>query len=37
LSAARLNFGDEESPALLVLEAKEKSDWKIVAWAVEQP
>jgi hypothetical protein len=37
LSAARLNFGDEESPALLLLWAKEQSDWKIVAWAVEQP
>ena len=37
LSASRLNFGEEESPALLVLWAKEKAGWKVVAWAVEVP
>jgi hypothetical protein len=37
LSASRLNFGEEESPALLVLWAKEKARWKVVAWAVEVP
>jgi hypothetical protein len=37
LSASRLNFGDEESPGLLLLWNKEKTDWKVVAWAVEVP
>jgi len=37
LSASRLNFGEEESPALLVLWATEKAGWKVVAWAVEVP
>jgi hypothetical protein len=37
LSASRLNFGDEESPGLLLLWSKEKTDWKVVAWAVEVP
>ena len=37
LSASRLNFGEEESPALLVLWAKEKAGWKVAAWAVEVP
>lgn len=37
LSASRLNYGDEQSPGLLLLWNKEKTDWKIVAWAVELP
>ncbi len=37
LSASRLNFGEEESPALLLLWAKEKDQWKVIAWAVEVP
>jgi len=37
LSASRLKFGEEESPALLVLWTKDKERWKIVAWAVEVP
>ena len=37
LSASRLSFGDEESPALLLLWAREKSRWRVVAWAVEVP
>ncbi len=37
LSASRLNFGDEQSPALLLLWTKEKTGWKVVAWAVEVP
>ena len=37
LSSSRLNYGEEESPALLLLWANEKSQWKIVAWAVEVP
>jgi hypothetical protein len=37
LSANRLNYGDEESPALLLLWTREKEQWKIVAWAVETP
>jgi hypothetical protein len=37
LSASRLNFGEKEPPALLVLWAKEKAEWKVVAWAVEVP
>jgi hypothetical protein len=37
LSANRLNYGDAESPALLLLWTREKDQWKIVAWAVEVP
>jgi len=37
LSASRLNFGEEESPALLLLWTKDKTQWKVVAWAVEVP
>ena len=37
LSVSRLNYGEEQSPALLLLWAKEGTGWKIVAWAVEVP
>lgn len=37
LSASRLNFGEEESPALLLLWTKDKNQWEVVAWAVEVP
>lgn len=37
LSASQLNYGEEESPPLLLLWTKEGADWKIVAWAVELP
>jgi hypothetical protein len=37
LSANRLNYGEEESPALLLLWAREKDQWKVIAWAVEVP
>ena len=37
LSASRLNFGEEQSPALLLLWTKEKPGWQVVAWAVEVP
>jgi hypothetical protein len=37
LSASLLNFGEEESPALLLLWTKEKVGWRVVAWAVEVP
>jgi len=37
LSTSRLNYGEEESPALLLLWAKEKGSWKVVAWALEVP
>jgi hypothetical protein len=37
LSASRLNFGEEESPALLLLWTKEEDRWKVIAWAVEVP
>jgi hypothetical protein len=37
LSASRLNYGEEESPALLLLWTNEKDMWKVVAWAVEVP
>jgi hypothetical protein len=37
LSASRLNYGEEQSPALLLLWTKEGRGWKIVAWAVEVP
>jgi len=37
LTASRLNYGEEQSPALLLLWTKENASWKIVAWAVELP
>ncbi len=37
LSASRLKYGEEESPALLLLWTKEEAGWKVVAWAVELP
>ena len=37
LSASRLNYGEEQSPALLLLWTKEQDQWKVVAWAVEVP
>jgi hypothetical protein len=37
LSASRLNYGEEESPALLLLWSKEEAGWKVIAWAVELP
>jgi hypothetical protein len=37
LSASRMNFGEEQSPALLLLWTKEKAGWVVVAWAVEIP
>ncbi len=37
LSASRLNYGEEESPALLLLWTKEEASWKVIAWAVELP
>ncbi len=37
LSASRLNYGEEQSPALLLLWTREKAGWKVVAWAVEVP
>jgi hypothetical protein len=37
LSANRLNYGEEESPALLLLWTREEDQWKVVAWAVEVP
>jgi len=37
LSASRLNYGEEESPALLLLWTREKEQCKIAAWAVEVP
>ena len=37
LSASRLNYGEEQSPALLLLWTKEDASWKVVAWAVELP
>ena len=37
LSASRLNYGSEESPALLLLWTRERDEWKVVAWAVEVP
>jgi len=32
-----LNFGEEESPALMLLWTREKTGWRIAAWAVEVP
>ena len=37
LTASRLNYGEEQSPALLLLWTKEQAGWKVVAWAVELP
>ena len=37
LSASRLNFAEEDSPALLLLWTREQTGWGIVAWAVEVP
>ncbi len=37
LSASRLNYEEEQSPALLLLWTKEDGGWKIVSWAVELP
>lgn len=37
LSASQLNYGEEESPTLLLLWNKEGVGWKVVAWAVELP
>jgi hypothetical protein len=37
LTASRLNYGEEQSPALLLLWTREETNWKIVAWAVELP
>jgi len=37
LTASRLNYGEEQSPALLLLWTKEDVGWKVVAWAVELP
>ena len=37
LTASRLNYGEEQSPALLLLWTKEEAGWKVVAWAVELP
>jgi hypothetical protein len=37
LSASRLSYGEEESPALLLLWTKERDQWKVIAWAVEVP
>jgi hypothetical protein len=37
LSASRLNYGEEQSPALLLLWTKDQDKWKVIAWAVEVP
>jgi hypothetical protein len=37
LTASRLNYGEEQSPALLLLWTREETNWRIVAWAVELP
>jgi len=37
LTASRFNYGEEQSPALLLLWTKEEAGWKIVAWAVDLP
>jgi hypothetical protein len=37
LTASRLNYGEEQSPALLLLWSKEGAGWKVLAWAVEVP
>ena len=33
LTASRLNYGEEQSPALLLMWTREGAEWKIVAWA----
>jgi hypothetical protein len=37
LSASRLSYGEEESPAFLLLWAKENAQWKVIAWTIEVP
>ena len=37
LTASRFNYGEEQSPALLLLWTKEEAGWKIASWAVELP
>jgi hypothetical protein len=37
LSASKLNLGDEESPAFLLLWVKENDRWKIVSWTIDSP
>ncbi len=37
LTASRFSYGEEQSPALLLLWTKEETGWKIAAWAVELP
>jgi hypothetical protein len=37
LSASRMNFGEEQSSALLLLWTTEKAGWRVIAWAVEVP
>jgi hypothetical protein len=37
LTASRFSYGEEQSPALLLLWTKEEAGWKIAAWAVELP
>ena len=37
LTASRFNYGEEQSPALLLLWTREDAGWRIVAWAVELP
>ena len=37
LSASRMNFGEEQSSALLLLWSKENAGWKVIAWAIEVP
>jgi len=37
VSASQLNYGEEQSPALLLLWAEEQDRWKVWAWAVEVP
>jgi hypothetical protein len=37
LSASQFNYGEEQSPAFLLLWTKEKVRWKVVAWVVDAP
>ena len=37
LSASQLNFGEEQSPALLLLWTQQNKNWKVAAWAVDVP
>jgi hypothetical protein len=37
LSVSRLNYGEEESPAFMLLWANEESGWKMVAWVIDLP